>query len=162
MKYMCGIESIDHHSVVDWAREEAYQMGEIGFTTNFPNTSDIFRPRNIDLNASLEPAEDESAIVKAAQTLHNKISKMKQRKATVDTNPTLLINAYDWVDDKLLAAGRRRREKDYSRLRAMVVELFELEYPPPRPNYVDVLVKLRPAMSSDLVHVQCLISTTLF
>ena len=137
-------------------------MGEIGFTTNFPNTSDIFRPRNIDLNAPLEPAEDESAVVKAAQTLHNKISKMKQRKATVDTNPTLLINAYDWVDDKLLAAGRRRREKEYRRLRARVVELFELEYPPPRPNYVDVLVKPRPAMGGDLVHVQSLTNTTLF
>ena len=134
-------------------------MGEIGFTTNFPNTSDIFRPRNIDLNAPLEPAEDESAVV---QTLHNKISKMKQRKATVDTNPTLLINAYDWVDDKLLAAGRRRREKDYRRLRARVVELFELEYPPPQPNYVDVLVKPRLAMGSNLVHVQCLINATLF
>ena len=137
-------------------------MGEIGFTTNFPNTSDIFRPRNIDLNAPLEPAEDESAVVKAAQTLHNKISKLKQRKATVDTNPTLLKNAYDWVDDKLLAAERRRREKDYHRLRARVVELFELEHPPPRPNYVEVLVKPRPAMGSDFIHVQSLTSTSLF
>ena len=78
-------------------------MGEIGFTTNFPNTSDMFRPRNIDLNAPLEPAEDESAVVKVAQTLHNKISKLKQRKASVDTNPNFT--------EKCVRLGRRQASR---------------------------------------------------
>ena len=152
--YIAGIPSIDGQSLVAWTREEAYRMGEIGFTTNFPNPHDVFKPRNIGLNVSREPSEDELAIANAARALHIKICTMKQRQAMMESNVGLLMNAHAWVDRKLLAAGRQRREDEYRPLRVKVVELFEIEYPTPLPNYVEVWVKPRPAMGSKYMQVE--------
>ena len=115
-------------------------MGEIGFTTNFPDTAVNFSAWRCDLNAPLEPANDEQAIEDAAEAMHDDIMRIKGRSELMQKIPDLVAEAHSIVDAKLLAAGRLERGGDELELRQKVVELFELEHPPVAANFVSVLV----------------------
>ena len=126
--------------IIAWAREEAYRMGEIGFTTNFPDTAANFSAWKCDINAPLEPAIDEQAIEDAAEATHNDVMRIKARCELMQKMPTLVAEAHSIIDAKLLPAGRLKRAGDDRKLRQKVVELFELEHPPAAANFVSVLV----------------------
>ena len=126
--------------IISWTHEEAYRMGEIGFTTNFPDTAANFSAWRCDMKARLEPAGDEQAIEDAAEAIHNDIMRIRVRCGLMQKMPTLVAEAHSIVDGKLLAAGRSKRAGDDRELRQKVVELFELEHPPAAANFVSVLV----------------------
>ena len=126
--------------IIAWTREEAHRMGEIGFTTNFPDTAADFSAWRCDMNAPLEPANDEQAIEDAAETMHNDVMRIKARCELMQDMPSLVAEAHSIVDAKLLATGRLRRGRDDRELRQKVVELFEIEHPPAAANFVSVLV----------------------
>ena len=115
-------------------------MGEIGFTTNFPDTAANFSAWRCDMNAPLEAADDEQVVEDAAEAMHNDIMRIKARCELMEKMPTLVAEAHSIVDAKLLAAGRLKREGDVRGLRQKLVELFELEHPPAAANFVSVLV----------------------
>ena len=148
-----GVDVVDKHTFIAWTREEAEHKGEIGFTTNFSDPADIFRSRDIDTNVPLMPADVELLVVEAAQALGNEITTIKARQAIMKSNPKIVADAYDWVDDKILALGGQARVKDYRRLRARVVELYNLENPPPPKNYIEVWVRPTPDMGTSLMKV---------
>lgn len=126
--------------IIAWTREEAHRMGEIGFTTNFPDTAANFSAWRCDMNAPLEPANDEQAIEDAAEAMHNDVMRIKARCELMQNMPSLVAEAHSIVDAKLLAAGRLQWGRDDRELRQKVVELFELEHPPAAANFVSVLV----------------------
>ena len=142
--------------IIAWTREEAYRMGKIGFTTNFPDTAANFSAWRCDMNAPLEPADDEQAIEDAAEAMHNEFMRIKARCEIMQKMPTLVAKAHSIVDAKLLAAGRLKRGGDNRELRQKVVELFELEHPPAAANFVSVLVA-QGALSrlDELLEVKC-------
>ena len=115
-------------------------MGEIGFSANFPDTAANFSAWICDLNAPLEPANDEPALEDAADAFHNDVMRMKTRCELMQKMPNLVAEAHSIVDAKLLAAGRLKPASDDRELRQKVVELFELEHPPAPANFVSVLV----------------------
>lgn len=137
-----GVTPLVHSAedIIAWTREEAHRMGEIGFTTNFPDTAANFSAWRCDLNAPLEPANDEQAIEDAAEAMHNDVMRIKERSELMQKMPDLVAEAHSIVDAKLLAAGRLERGSDELELRQKVVELFELEHPPAAANFVSVLV----------------------
>ena len=153
-----GVEPLVYsaENIIAWTREEAYRMGEIGFTTNFPDTAANFSAWRCDMNAPLEPADDEQAIEDAAEAMHKDFMRIKARCELMQKMPTLVAKAHSIVDAKLLAAGRLKRGGDNRELRQKVVELFELEHPPAAANFVSVLVA-QGALSrlDELLEVKC-------
>ena len=126
--------------IIAWTLEKASSMGEIGFSANFPDTAANFSAWRCDLNAPLEPANDEQALEDAAEAFHNDVMRMKTRCELMQKMPNLVAEAHRIVDAKLLAAGRLKPASDDRELRQKVVELFELEHPPAPANFVSVLV----------------------
>ena len=130
--------------IIAWTREEAYRMGEIGFSTNFPDTAANFNAWRCNVNAPLEPPIDEKAIEDAADAFHNDVMRIKARHELMQNMSTLVAEAHSIVDAKLLAAGGLKPGGDDRELRQKVVELFELEHPPAAANFVSVLVAQGP------------------
>ena len=130
--------------IIEWTREEAEMNGEIGFSTNFPDTAANFSAWRCDINAPPEPPFDEKALEDTADAFHNDIMRFEERHKLMQNMPALVAEAHSIVDAKLLAAGRLKPEGDDRELRQKVVELFELEHPPAPPNFVSVFVAQGP------------------
>ena len=128
--------------VILWQQEQAQHRGELGFTTNFPDPSAIFKP--ITINASSEdelPAEDD-ALMAAMQENNRAIVQLRQRKIIMDGEGPLLAKTEMDVTRKLLAAGVPEQELQNKGLRQKIVQLVELKKPPPKANFVSVMVSV--------------------
>lgn len=129
--------------VVLWQQEQAQHRGELDFTTNFPDPSTIFKPFTIDASSEDEPpAEDGAALTAAMQETHRGIVQLNQRKIIMDGAGPLLAKTEMDVTRKLLAAGVPEQELQNKGLRQKVVQLVELKEPPPKANFVGVLVSV--------------------
>lgn len=115
-------------------------MGEIGFTANFPDTAANFSAWRCDLNAPREPVDVEQVLEDAADAFDNEVMRMKTRRELMQKMPNLVAEAHTIVDAKLLAAGRLKPASDDRELRQKVVELYEVEHPPPAANFIFILV----------------------
>lgn len=133
--------------IVKWKQEEAFSLGEIGFHTNFPNPSDIFKPIKISTDPSDEaqsPTDiNNDAAMKAAMLgLHRQITGLQQRKQVMDANKALVSKTELDVTRKLRAAGvPEERLGHETTLRQKVVNLVRLKFPEPEPNFITVYVE---------------------
>ena len=137
-----GGKPLTMRDVILWQQEQAQRRGELGFTTNFPEPSDIFKPFT---NASFEdelPAEDGAALEAAMQETHRAIVQVHQRKIIMDGASPLLAKTEKDVTQKLLAAGVPKQELHDKSLRQKIVQLVELKEPPPKENFAEVLVSV--------------------
>lgn len=138
-----GGKPLTMRDVIQWHQEQAQRRGELGFTTNFPDPSDIFRPFTINASSEDElPAEDEAALVAAVQETHKAIIQLHQRKIIMDGAGPLLAKTEMSVNQKLLAAGVPERELSNKNLRQKIVQLVELKQPPPKQNFAAILVSV--------------------
>ncbi len=138
-----GGRPLTMRDVILWQQEQAQRLGELGLTTNFPDPSDIFKPFNIDPSSEHElPAEDRGAIVAAMRETHNAIMQVRQRKIIMDQAGPLLAKTEMNVNQKLLAAGVPEHELSNKNLRQKIVQLVELKEPPPKKNFVAILVDI--------------------
>ena len=138
---MRGGRALGMHDVVLWQEEQAQRLGELGFTTNFPDPLDIFKPFTINPSSEPElPAEDGAAIVAAMQETHRAIMQVHQRKLLMDAAGPLLASTEIDVNQKLLAAGVAEQELPYKSLRQKIVQLAELKETPPEANFAAVVV----------------------
>ena len=138
-----GGRPLTMRDIILWQQEQARGRGELGFTMNFPDPSEIFKPFTI--NASSEdqlPAEDDAALVTATQETHRAIVQLHQRKIIMDGAGPLMAKTEMEVDKKLLAAGVPREELLNKDLRQKIVQLVELKHPPPKENFAAVLVSV--------------------
>lgn len=138
-----GGKPLTMRDVILWHQEQAQRRGELGFTTNFPDPSDIFQPFTI--NASSEdalPAEEDAALVAAVQETHKAIIQLHQRKIIMDGAGPLLAKTEMSVNQKLLAAGVPEQELSNKNLRQKIVQLVELIQPPPKKNFAAILVSV--------------------
>lgn len=135
------IEPLEMRDIVLWQYEEAQQLGEVGLTTNFPEPSDIFTPFTIDPSSEVEPpAEDRAALEATMQETHKAIMLVQQRKILMEKAGPLLERTETDVNQKLLAEGINEQELQDKSLRQKIVQLVELKEPPPKANFVAVLV----------------------
>ena len=129
--------------VILWQQEQAQHRGELGFTTNFPDPSTIFKPFTINASSEDElPAEDGAALMAAMQETHRATVQLHQRKIIMDGAGPLLAKTEMDVTRKLLAAGVPMQELQNKGLRQKIVQLVELEEPPPKANFVGILVSV--------------------
>ena len=129
--------------IVKWKQEEAFFLGELGLTTNFPDPSDIFKPFTIDQSFEREPsADDGAALVAAMEETHNSIIQLHQRKILMDEAGPLLASTEMDINQKLLGAGVPEHELQFKNLRQKIVQLAELKAPPPKANFAAVLVNV--------------------
>lgn len=136
-----GAESLTIRDVILWQQEQAQRQGEVGFTTNFPNPADIFKPFTINPPFEHEPpAEDRATLVAAMQETHKAIVQLHQRKIIMDGAGPLLRKTEMSVNQKLMAAGVPEQELTCKSLRQKVVQLVELREPPPKANFASILV----------------------
>lgn len=136
-----GGKVLDIRDVILWQQEQAQRQGELGFTTNFPDPTDIFKPFTISPTPELElPGEDRAAAVAAMQDTHKAITQLHQRKILMDQAGPLLASTEMNVNQKLLAAGVPEQELPYKSLRQKIVQLVELKEPPPKENFVAIMV----------------------
>ncbi|KAL9074709.1 MAG: hypothetical protein Q9161_002078 [Pseudevernia consocians] len=135
-----GGRTLGMRDVIMWQQEQAQRLGELGFTTNFPDPSDIFKRFTLTPSEHELPAEDRGAIVAAMRETHKAIMQVQQRKMIMDRAGPLLASTEMNVHQKLLAAGVPEQELLNKNLRQKIVQLVELKEPPPKKNFVAVLV----------------------
>lgn len=138
-----GGRPLTMRDVILWHQEQAQHRGELGFTTNFPDPSDIFRLFTI--NASSEDellAEEDAALVAAVQETHKAIDQLQRRKIIMDGAGPLLAKTEMSVNQKLLAEGVPEQEFANKNLRQKIVLLVELKVPPPKKNFAAILVSV--------------------
>ena len=138
-----GGRPLTMHDVILWQQEQAQHRGELGFTTNFPDPSTIFKPFTINASSEDEiPAEDGAALMAAMQETHRSFVQLRQRKIIMDGAGPLLAKTEMDVTRKLLAAGIPEQELQDKGLRQKIVQLVELKEPPPKANFVGILVSV--------------------
>lgn len=145
-----GRPKLTMRDIVKWQQEEAFALGEIGFHTNFPNPSDIFKPFKLGSDPSGEAqnptdVENDAAMTAEMQDLHRRITGLQRRRQLMDADKALLSQTELDVTQKLRAAGvPEERLGPDTTLRQKVVELVRLKLPEPEPNFVTVYVELSP------------------
>lgn len=143
-----GGPKLTMRDIVKWHQEEAFCLGEVGFHTNFPNPSEIFKPFKFSTESSVEvqnPADidDDAAMTAATQALHKQIIGLKQRRQIMNANQAMVAQTELDVTQKLRAAGvPEERLGHKTTLRQKVVELIRLKLPEPEPNFVGVWVEV--------------------
>ena len=138
-----GGRPLTMRDVILWQQEQAQHRGELGFTTNFPDPATIFKPFTV--NASSEDelqAEDGAPLMAAIQETHRATVQLHQRKIIMDGAGPLLAKTEMDVTRKLLAAGVPTQELQNKGLRQKIVQLVELKEPPPKANFVGILVSV--------------------
>ena len=138
-----GGKPLTMRDVILWQQEQAQRQGELGFTMNFPDPSDIFKPFIIGTSSELElPAEDNATILAAMQETHKAIIQLHQRKIIIGRARPLIAKTEQAINQKLLAAGIPKQELANKSLRQKIVQLVELKEPPPKANFAAVLVNV--------------------
>ena len=138
-----GGKPLTMRDVILWQQEQAQRQGELGFTMNFPDPSDIFKQFIMDTASEPElPAEDNAALLAAMQATHKAIIQLHQRKIIMDGAGPLMAKTEKDVNQKLLAAGITEQELTNRSLRQKIVQLVELKEPPPKANFAAVLVNV--------------------
>lgn len=140
-----GGKPLTMRDVILWHQEQAQRQGELGFTTNFPDPSDIFRPFTLNAPSENElpaDADEDSALVAAMQETRKAITQLHQRKIIMDGARPLLAKTEMSVNQNLLAAGVPEQEFANKNLRQKIVQLVELKKPPPKKNFAAILVSV--------------------
>ena len=138
-----GGKPLTVRDIILWHQEQAQHRGELGFTTNFPNPSDIFKQITIYPFSDHEPpADDRAALVAAMQENHKAIIQLHQRKTIMDAAGPLLAKSELDVNQTLLAAGVSEQELTNKSLGQKIVQLVEFEEPPPKENFVAIWVNV--------------------
>ena len=136
--------------VIKYLKEQAEYLGEIGFTTHFPDPNVIFG-QPVDLNAPGEFVDykDNSELEAAVNNIHNKLIWLQTHKKQLEDciNQPVIAEAEKEVDAQLLAGGKPKRFLSTSTLGAKVVALIEQQNPKETPNSVKVLLYI-PAVGS--------------
>lgn len=136
-----GGEKLSMRDVVLWQQEQAHRLGELGFTENFPDPSEIFKTFTTKPAPEHElPVEEGAGMVEAMQETHRAIIQVHRRKILMDNAGPLLARTEKNVDQKLLAAGVPEQELPHKSLRQKIVQLVELHDPPPQANFAAVWV----------------------
>ncbi len=135
-------KSITSRDIVEFHKEQAFRLGQLGFTTNFPDPSEIFRPRpiNPELSPFDEPASDEEVVKNAALSTHNSLIQLQQQGRLIAANTPLVAEASHEIDRKLLDAGKSKRYVAAQPLRQKVMDAIEIGTPSPKPNFVTVFI----------------------
>ena len=138
-----GGRPLTMRDVILWQQEQAQHRGELGFTTNFPSPSDIFKPFTLDALPDHEPpADDRATLVAAMQENHKATIQLHQRRMIMDEAGPLLAKVELDVNQKLLAAGVSKQELTKKSLEQKIVQLVEFEEPPPKENFAAVWVNV--------------------
>ena len=149
-----GGKALTMRDVILWQQEQAQRQGELGFTMNFPDPLDIFKPFTIDTSSEHElPAEDNAALFATMQETHKAIMQLHQRKIIMDGAGPLLAKTEKNVDQKLLAAGVPEQELPNKSLRQKIVQLVELKEPPPKANFAAVVVNVASTVEGRRSHI---------
>ena len=136
-----GGRVLDMRHVILWQREQAQSQGELGLTMNFPDPSEMSRALNTDADSDV-PADDRATLVAAMQETHKSFVQLHQRKVLMDQAGPLLASTEMNVNQKLIAAGVPEHEFQYKSLNQKIVQLVELEEPPPKENFVVALIEV--------------------
>ena len=136
-----GGSVLDMRHVILWQQQQAQLQGELGLTMNFPDPSEIFKPVNTDADLDL-PADSRATLVAAMQETHKSFVQLHQRKVLMDQAGPLLASTERKVNQKLIAAGVPEHEVQHKNLNQKIVQLVELKEPPPKENFVFVLIEV--------------------
>ena len=136
-----GGRVLDMRHVILWQQEQAQLQGELGLTMNFPDSSKIFRSFNIDADSDL-PADNRATLVAAMQETHKSFVQLHQRRVLMDQAGPLLASTERNVNQQLLAAGVPEHGIQHKSLNQKIVQLVELKHPPPKANFVVVLIEV--------------------
>ncbi len=150
---MQGGRPLTMHDVIQWQLEQAQRLGEMGLSTNFPDPSDIFKPFTIDVSGDELLTEDRGSLRATMLETHKAIIQVHQRKIIMDGAGPLLAKTEDYVDKRLLAAGVPKQDFQNKSLRQKIVQLAELQKPPPKENFAAILVAVPSAAAKGGSHI---------
>ena len=138
-----GGRPLTMRDIILWQQEQAQRLGELGFTMNFPDPSAMFKLFPVEPLSEHElPAEDEATLAATMQETHRAIVQLHRRKIIMDGAGPLLAKTEMDVTQRLLAAGVPEQDLQCKNLRQKIVQLVELKEPPPKANFVSVLVEV--------------------
>ena len=136
-----GGRVLDMRHVLLWQQEQAQFQGELGLTMNFPDPSEIFKSFNTDADSDIPP-DDRATLVAAMQETHKSFVQLHQRKVLMDQAGPLLASTERNINQQLIAAGVPEHEFQHKNLNQKIVQLVKLKHPPPKENFVVVLIEV--------------------
>ncbi|KAL9613311.1 MAG: hypothetical protein Q9167_002132 [Letrouitia subvulpina] len=98
--------------IIQWHIEQAHCMGELGFTTNFPDAENFQHPgfdTNFNFDATTSSLGD---LDQAVNEITEDYERVKSRATYIISNPPLLEETKKEVHRRLLAAGKTQEDID--------------------------------------------------
>lgn len=98
--------------IVQWHIEQAHCMGELGFTTNFPDAENFQHP-GFDTNFNFDAVTSSLGdLERAVNGMIKDYERVKYRAAYISSNQSLLEKTKDEVHRRLLGAGKTQEDID--------------------------------------------------
>ena len=129
---LAGMEAPTVEDFIEWLEEQAFRLGELGFTMGSYRDEDFIKHWS-DVDDLAVAFSLENCAQEAMEQLHTEATQLQQREAIMQSNPSLLALTNTEVERRLLQAGNS--DPDLARflnskpsLRQKVVELHKLEH----------------------------------
>lgn len=129
---LAGTESPTVQDFIEWHEEQAFRLGELGFTMGSYRDEDFFK-QWADVSDLQEAFSRENCAQEAMEQLHEEAIRLQQRMIIMRGNPNLLAQTEIEVQRRLLQAGKsepniERYVKSKVSLRQKIVILNKLEH----------------------------------
>lgn len=147
---LAGMEAPTVEDFIEWHEEQAFRLGELGFTMGSYRAEDFFKQWS-DVSDLAEAFSKENCAQEAMEQLHADVTRLQQRMKIMRSNPPLLALTENEVQRRLLQAGQSQSDiehffKSKPSLRQKIVKLHKLEHrtEPRKPDGVTAWVCMGP------------------
>ena len=154
---LTGTEPPKVQDFVEWHEEQAFRLGELGFTMGSYRDEDFFK-QWADVSDLQEAFSRKNCAQEAMEKLHEEASRLQQRMTIMQCNPNLLAQTEIEVQRRLLQAGKsepniERYANSKVSLRKKIVILNKLEHrtEPREPDGVTAWVYLGPDLERKII-----------
>lgn len=129
---LAGMEAPTVEDFIEWHEEQAFRLGELGFTMGSYHAEDFFKQWS-DVSDVAEAFSKENCAQEAMEEMHADVTRLQQRMRIMRSNPHLLVLTENEVQRRLLQArqsqpGIEHVFKSKTSLREKIVKLHKLEH----------------------------------
>lgn len=156
------------YQVVEYLKEQAHYLGELGYSTNFSEPDAFFqnitRQRKNDQSPSTtkpdapDPLDEDQIVQKALHnvTMTERLLLHRQSLLTDVRNLPVVAEAERYIDHRLRSLGKSERYLSSTSLRGKIVNMIETTSPKPKENGVTMMIYM-PGLAptkDDMVKIQ--------
>lgn len=129
---LAGTESPTVQDFIEWHEEQAFRLGELGFTMGTYRAENFFKQWS-DVTDLQQAFSRENCAQEAMEQLHEEATRLQQRMIIMRSNPSLLAQTEIEVQRRLLQAGKSDPNMELhvnskALLRRKIVTLYKLQH----------------------------------